>query len=113
MLSVGQTAAREPKNRARELTMRTYRGTVQNNKVLLPEGTQLREGSIVTVLVPDEADDDEPDEGLREALFRQDLKDAGLVLDPRPANRRPSARERHLIEVAGEPLSQFVIRERG
>jgi hypothetical protein len=92
--------------------MRTYQGIVRDNKVILPEDAHLREGSTVSVIVLDEAIDHEADEATRESLVRQDLLAAGLVLDPHPA-ARPPARERRLIDVQGNPLSQVVIDERG
>ena len=93
--------------------MRTYTGIVRDKKVILPEEARLREGSTVSVVVPDDAIDQEADETTREALARQDLRAAGLILDAPPAAGRQPARERRLIEVRGKPLSQVVIDGRG
>ena len=85
--------------------MPTYQGIVRDKKAILPEDARIREGSAVSVVVPDEAVD-------HEALAQQDVEAAGLVVEAHSATR-PPVWERHRIEAPGPPLSRVIIDERG
>jgi len=84
-------------------------GTVRSNVIVLPEGTQLPEGSTVEIRLTQQ----QPRRHLvvAESAFNQQLLKAGLLSEIRPivAPTYPAAEP---VAVAGKPLSEIVLEDR-
>lgn len=93
--------------------MAIYHGVVRGSVVALPEGVHLDDGLEVEIrtaeALPADADDQ-----MREDLFKQRLRDAGLIQETAPSAPMESEDpvERRPVIVRGKPLSQVVIDER-
>jgi hypothetical protein len=84
-------------------------GTVRSNVVVLPEGTQLPEGSTVEIRLPRRRSRRRPVVAV--SVFNQQLLKAGLLTEIRPtlAPTYPAAEP---VALPGKPLSEIVFEDR-
>lgn len=79
--------------------------------VMLPEEADLSDGVIVEVRpIADARPPDDERQG--EALFRQRLRDSGLLTEPRPTVEQTPVEPYEPVTVRGKPLSEVVLEER-
>jgi hypothetical protein len=86
--------------------MRVLEGIVRDRVVVLPDGVQLEEGLQVEVHIRDAGQDS------RESLFRQRLREAGLLEGTQEPLLQLPDKNRRPIQVKGKPLSEQVIEDR-
>ncbi len=88
-----------------------YYGVVQDNRVVLPEDVQLREGERVEIRLLD-ASSFLPALPSPEDLFQRHLLELGLLHEIKAPMSGPPAGDRTPIQVEGQPLSEQIIEER-
>ncbi len=91
--------------------MTVYHGTVKNNVVVLPEGVHLDEGTAVEIVVAVE-EFGRVGKPPSEELFRQRLREMGLLEEAKAVIPAPPEEERTPIQVKGKSLSCTIIEER-
>ncbi len=89
----------------------TYYGVVRGHRIVLPEGTDLEDGTVVEIRVLDSSEGEEdrlsPNSPLAQALVA-----SGLMLEVKPPLTSMPDGDRTPIKVTGEPLSETIIRDR-
>jgi hypothetical protein len=91
---------------------KVYRSSVHNGLIRVPDGAALADGIEVDIYCLDAEEDTEaldvsPTEQVKQALLR-----AGLLTRIARPQPDPPGVDRTPIEVAGEPVSEMIIRER-
>lgn len=94
--------------------MTVYYGVVRENRVILDDGVELADDTRVEVRPQPSgvASTAYMDEQAREALFKQRLRESGLLGQEPPADPVPIDTDRRPIHVEGQPLSEMIIAER-
>lgn len=91
--------------------MQTYRGIVRDRVIVLPEDVSLDEGTTVEIRVIPSSGEDERRLTPESPLARR-LIASGLMREVKPPLSSAPHADRTPIVVRGEPLSEFIIRER-
>jgi len=91
--------------------MSVYYGVVRGKTVILPDEARLAEGTVVEVRAVAE-DRAPPQLPLPEELVKQDLHEAGLLLEIKRPALESCEDDFTPITVTGKPLSETIIEER-
>jgi hypothetical protein len=94
-----------------EVPMAVYYGVVKGNMVVLSDDAQLPDGTTVEVHTSG-LSGDHTDQVMPEEEFMQRLVDEGLLTEVRRPDRTNDTKDRRLIQVEGQPLSEMIIEER-